>query len=758
MIRLLAVLSLAARSLAQDPIAPHSAFEPPAAKAAASLAASTKDSPHDLLTTGEKSDWSETAPYAEAVDLSHRLERASRFVKVLDIGATPEGRTLIALVVSKDRAFTPEAAAETNKLIVMIQSGIHGGEIEGKDTVLMLVRDMTVSKRFAGWLDHAIFVMVPVFNVDGHEYFSPFHRPIQNGPRSAGLRANAQRLNLNRDYIKADTPEMRAWLRIFNTWMPDFHIDNHVIDGADFQYDVTWDMARNQDLAEPASAWVRERFVPELDKRMAADGHLVAPYGALRNVNGRREFFMEVFSPRYSHLYCAVQNRPSLLEESHSLKAAKTRAWAHYDIMRHAIETILLDPEALRKAVREADRETATRAGNRSAAPVYLAGKVSDQSRPLVYHALKSGPFRSEITGAGVTRYLAGPDDLATVIHDRIETTSEAQMPLGYPIPAAWKEVADLLALHGVGMERTAKPLEREFETYRFSKVSYSNGPQEGHIAVSFEAQPVKEKIALPGSSYWVPMKQRRARLILSMLEPQAPDSLARWGLMYAVFEGGGRGGGGVGEYLSGTDRAPHDGRFTGAAQAVRGEAGGRSAICRRPQRPPAVVVRALPVPGLGQRAVSYRAGLGEGLVGGYQPLASAVYHWRPSRLSLRASSRSCRASRLCSARSRRFSRRSSIPARRASRLSSSRCRRSSILAWRASSSASTRSRRASARSIRASQLCQSEPARTGTSSSKDSNSTFIYKFLIQLILQSMELVTSGSDIFLRHGAFETSP
>ncbi|MBZ5622915.1 MAG: peptidase M14 [Acidobacteriia bacterium] len=555
MIRPLPLLSLAAVCLAQDPIAPQSAFEPPAAKAAASLAASTRDSPRDLLTTGEKSDWNETAPYAEAVEISHRLERASRFVKVLDIGTTPEDRTMIALVVSKDRAFTPEAAARTGKVVVMIQSGIHAGEIEGKDTVLMLVRDMTVGKRFAAWLDHVIFVIIPVFNVDGHENFSPYHRPSQNGPKSTGLRANAQRLNLNRDYIKADTPEMRAWLRVFNAWMPDFHIDNHVTDGSDMQYDVTWDMARNQDLADPAGAWVRERFVPELDKRMAADGHLVAPYGALRNVSGKREFFMEVFSPRYSHLYCAAQNRPSLLVETHSLKAAKTRAWANYDIMRYSVDTIVLDPEGLRRAVRDADREMSSRAGDRSAAPVYLAGKVSDKSRPLVYHALKIGPYQSEVTGASVTRYTADPDDLDTRIHDAIDTTVEARMPLGYLIPAAWKNIADMLALHAVEMERIAKPVEQEFETYRFSKTSFGSGPQEGHISVNFEAQLVKEKIAIPIGSYWVPMKQRCARLILSMLEPQAPDSLAHWGLMYAVFEGGGggRGGGrgGVGEYLS---------------------------------------------------------------------------------------------------------------------------------------------------------------------------------------------------------------
>src|SRR5258708_7061579 len=176
------LLSVSFLAHAQDLIAPHSAIEPPAAKAAASLAASTKDSPKELLTTGEKSDWNETAPYAEAVELSHRLEKASRFVSVLDIGTTPEGRIMIALVVSKEQAFTPAAAARTNKAVIMIHSGIHAGEIEGKDTVLMLIRDMTASKRFAAWLDHAIFVVIPVFNVDGHEHFSPYHRPSQNGP------------------------------------------------------------------------------------------------------------------------------------------------------------------------------------------------------------------------------------------------------------------------------------------------------------------------------------------------------------------------------------------------------------------------------------------------------------------------------------------------------------------------------------------------------------------------------------------------
>jgi hypothetical protein len=260
---------------------------------------------------------------------------------------------------------------------------------------------------------------------------------------------------------------------------------------------------------------------------------------------------MEVFSPRYSHLYAAVQNRPSLLVETHSLKATRTRAWADYDIMRHTFDTIALDTEALRRAVREADQEMESRAGNRSAAPVYLAGKVSDKSRPLVYHALKADRIPSPVTGASVTHYTSEPDDIDTVIHDQIDTTVETQMPLGYLVPVAWRSVADLLALHGVEMERTTKAVAEEFETYRFNNVSFATAQDEGHVMVNFEPRVVKEKILIPAGSYWIPMKQRRARLILSMLEPQAPDSLAHWGMMNPVFPGGRGGRGGVGEYLS---------------------------------------------------------------------------------------------------------------------------------------------------------------------------------------------------------------
>lgn len=532
--------------IAQNATVAHSAYEPPAAKAAVSLTSSTEAAPRDLLTTGEKTNWEETGVYAEAVEIARRMERGSRWIKTLDFGTTPEGRAMIAIVVSKDRAFTPDAASKTNKALIMIQSGIHSAEIEGKDTSLMLVRDMAVTKRFAGWLDRANFLIVPVFDIDGHEHRTPYHRINQNGPKSAGLRVNAQRLNLQGDYIKADTPEVRAWLQLFNAWLPDFFIDNHVSDGADFQYDLEWAMPRNQDLAEPTRTWLRERFLPEFDRRMTADGHKQMSYGSLRPASdGKLEVFDPLYAPGYAWAYAPVQNRPGMLAEIHSLKVGKTRAWANYDLMRNSIETILTDPQSLRRAVRDADQEMAARAGDRSAPPVYLDGKVSDKSRPFVYRGLKTEGFKSEITGATLTRYLPEVDDLDTRIRDQIETTAEALMPLGYLIPAAWKELADKLTLQGVEMERTAAPIEQEFETYRFSNVKFlpPNNDGAGRGRVDFDAALVRESIALPAGSFWVPLKQRRARLIMEMMEPQSPESLVRWGFCNAIFGRGLAGG-----------------------------------------------------------------------------------------------------------------------------------------------------------------------------------------------------------------------
>jgi murein tripeptide amidase MpaA len=195
----------------------------------------------DWTTPAEAAHFRTTPSYADTLAYLQRLQRAAPDkLRLETFGTTPEGRPMTVVIASTDGSFSPEAARAAHKPVVLLQAGIHPGEIEGKDAGLMLLRDFAVAGKLPHLLDHAVLVYIPVFSVDGHENSSPYHRINQNGPDSMGFRGQSQYLNLNRDYVKADAPEMRAWLKLWQRWLPDFLIDVHTTDGADYQYDLTW--------------------------------------------------------------------------------------------------------------------------------------------------------------------------------------------------------------------------------------------------------------------------------------------------------------------------------------------------------------------------------------------------------------------------------------------------------------------------------------------------------------------------------------
>jgi hypothetical protein len=534
---LLAIAAFAQRPFPVDipPLPPKSAYEPPGAAAARSLAESTAASPGDLLTLAEKTNYAETARYQDSRALADRMAQRSPWLRVVTFGKTPQGRELFAVVASKDRAFTPEAARATGKPVILLQSCIHPGEVDGKEASEMLLRDVAISKRYAAWLDKVILVNIPIFNVDGHERFSAFNRINQDGPKEMGFRVTAQRLNLNRDFMKADAPEMKAWLKFFNAWLPDFFLDNHVTDGMDFQYDITIDIAQGQEVWDTVAHWTRERYLPYLNDAMATDGHIMGPYGGFVEGDPAKGFATGSYSPRYSTGYAAIQNRPALLVETHSLKSFKTRTWAHYDVMKRSIEAIVRDPAALRSAVTAADRAVEKLAG--SSVAVHLDGKRSDESEPFTFKALRVTRQPSDLAGAPIAVYEKEPVDIATKLFAKTTTTASATVPEGYFVPVEWTEVIERLGLHGVRTERLERAIEGEFETFHFSNPRFAPQPFEGRILVSFQPAPVVRKVRVPAGAVYVPLRQRAARVAINLLEPDAPDSLVRWGFFHAIFE-----------------------------------------------------------------------------------------------------------------------------------------------------------------------------------------------------------------------------
>ncbi|MGI8883762.1 MAG: M14 family zinc carboxypeptidase, partial [Pyrinomonadaceae bacterium] len=233
----------------------------------------SKNVPDEWQTLAEQTEYRKSWNYADTIAFARKLAKASPLIEYKSFGKSGEGRDMPLLIVAENKDFTPEKAKKSGKAIVFIQAGIHSGEIDGKDAGFALVRDIAITKTRPELLKDSIIIFVPIYNVDGHELSSPYNRINQNGPDEMGWRATSTNLNLNRDYMKADAPETRAWLALWNEWKPDFFIDCHVTDGAEFQYNVTYEYAHFEEVSPFIKNWMDEYFAGKIVRRVEAEGN-----------------------------------------------------------------------------------------------------------------------------------------------------------------------------------------------------------------------------------------------------------------------------------------------------------------------------------------------------------------------------------------------------------------------------------------------------------------------------------------------------
>ena len=497
----------------------------------------------DWLTKAERTNYRETDPYPETMAYARHLAEASPFVHVERIGVSPEGREVVALIVSLDKAFTPEAARATGKEIVLVNCCIHPGECEGKDASLALIRDLVVHGEYQtnGLLDHAILIVIPIMSVDGYARFGPYHRMNQNGPAEMGWRVSAQNYNLNRDWMKADAPETRAELGLFHRWLPDMLVDTHTTDGADYQYDLTYTLERYGNLDAGVRAWQEAAFDQHIFPGLTALGHKIAPYVVFRTEGEPKSGFDDgATKPRFSTGFAATWNRVGLLVETHMLKDYRTRVVATSDLLKAILGEIARAPGTLRIATEAADQAMVA-AGKRydpeRRVPVDFA--MGPGSVPFEFQGVEYRHEVSPISGALVTRYDATKPVTFTVpFFNQVETTQEIVPPVGYVVPAAWTVVLDRLRAHGIAFTTLTEPLITEAETSVFDHVEWEAKPFENHHALKeVKSHTVKRQMTFPAGSAVVYLDQPAAKLVMHLLEPNAPDSLVRWGYLDAIFE-----------------------------------------------------------------------------------------------------------------------------------------------------------------------------------------------------------------------------
>ncbi|MDX2015531.1 MAG: M14 family zinc carboxypeptidase [Myxococcaceae bacterium] len=493
-----------------------------------------------LSTHAERTGFTETGRFAEVEALCAAFPKAfPRKVRCDRFGVTPLGRPMLALVASADGVLTPEVAAKKARPVVFLQGGIHAGEIDGKDAGFWLLRDVLEGRVAPGALTKVTIVFVPVFNVDGHERFGPNQRPNQVGPKEMGWRVTSQNLNLNRDYAKADAPEMQAMLRLLQRWDPILTADLHVTDGAKFQHDVSITFEPSTHGPEGLRA-LGVSLREGLFTRLEAKSHLpVNFYPSFNKEDDPASGFSYGWPPpRFSNAYWAAHNRFGLLVETHSWKDYRARVAATYDVCLGLLELAATNGSAWLTAAKAADAADARRPGE----DVVLLWEPTKTSRLVDFKGYAYTREPSSISGQPWVRYdETKPETWRVPYFDELKPSLTVKAPSGgWVIPpphAAW--VAEKLALHGVAFSRLPKELKAvAVERFRLSEPKFRATPYEGRLTVTArEGLWAPAELDLPAGSLFVPTAQARLVVALHLLEPASPESFLAWGFFNAHLE-----------------------------------------------------------------------------------------------------------------------------------------------------------------------------------------------------------------------------
>lgn len=490
-----------------------------------------------LRTVAEQSGYARTGRYDEVGRLCGEFERAfpgrarcSRF------GTTAAGRPLFALAASNDGVLDPAAAIQNQRKVVLLQGGIHAGEIDGKDAGFVVLRRLL--ERRDPRLGSLTLVFVPVLNADGHERFGPHQRPNQAGPAEGGWRVTAQNLNLNRDYVKAESPEMAALLALLRSWDPLLYVDLHVTDGAQFQVEVALQIEPRlggPQVMRPAG----ERLNREVQRRLAERGRKAVDFypSFVKTDDPSSGFAADLPPPRFSHGYWPLWNRYSCLVEAHSWQPYPKRVQITSDAIEVLLDGVVADLPAL-GAVAAADQADLQLAGAEVALDHDAAGPPTRIRFPGYAYTIEPSP----ISGALRIKYDPSRKELWDVpFLPRVEVRAKVTAPAAYLIPPEHAElVRRKLELHGLRYsvipDGPGLP-SVEGAAWRASEKRFRERPYEGRQLVEARGSWTPEPTAPRPGGLLVPVGQRGGRLVVHLLEPGAPDSLLSWGFFNVIFE-----------------------------------------------------------------------------------------------------------------------------------------------------------------------------------------------------------------------------
>jgi hypothetical protein len=521
--------------------------------------AQQKPSIADLKTTPESTGYKSTSTYDDVVKFMKAADEASPVIFYTTYGTTTEGRAMpMAVVGSGLKDASPAAVKASGKLRVHIQANVHAGEVEGKEATLVLLREFAMGQH-KDWLQSMVFLVTPDYNADGNEKFALTNRGRQNGPiNGMGTRANAQSLNINRDYMKLDTPEAKAFVKLWNDYDPQVGFDLHTSDGSAHGYLLTYSPPLNPDTSPTITKIMTDEWFPFVTKNMKAKhqwesfyyGNASTPGGGRggRGRGGRgdtgaasgaappppppqpavpagpREWRTFEHVPRFHNNYVGLRNRFALLSEAYAYATFEDRIKATNYFVEEALNFAHQNAARLKKAVADADHErivgvmeATTAKLKRGGMVEILMGEVEDEKNPL--------------NGALMNRRkdVVKPEQMVDMMWFEPATSETA--PSAYYVPATATKAIELLKAHGIQMKAVAQPVKG---VEQFAIDTNTAGQTfEGHAMRKVEGKwQAAADVTVPKGAWEVPMTQPLARLAFYLIEPASDDGLVNWNFL----------------------------------------------------------------------------------------------------------------------------------------------------------------------------------------------------------------------------------
>ncbi len=490
----------------------------------------------DFTTQFETSKGTETPTYENVITFYKKLAESYPTIVMYEMGMTDSGEPLHLVVFNPNRkvdtTIETEFSKTENKNVLLINNGIHPGESDGIDASMMLLRDFAQGNIKSP--ENTIVAVIPIYNIGGALNRNTGTRTNQNGPKEYGFRGNARNYDLNRDFIKADTKNAKAFAAIFHLVNPDMFIDNHVSNGADYQYTLTHLFTQHNKLGGDLGKYLHTSLMPQLEDSLVQKKWDITPYVNLFNRTPETGFSQFMDYPRYSTGYTTLFNTLGMMVETHMLKPYKQRVEGTYELMRSFINIAEKDVSKI-KELRNNLSESYT-IGN-----TYPLTWTIDSSKmaTLQFKGYEGTMEPSNITGASRLKYHRDqPFTKPVTYYNEYKAVESITIPSAYVIPKGYWNIIEQLKNNNITLSEIENDTLISAEVYKIKNYETFNNPYEGHYPhYNTQVETFEENILAKKGDYWVSTQQPGVRYLLETLEPMAVDSFFNWNYFDTVLQ-----------------------------------------------------------------------------------------------------------------------------------------------------------------------------------------------------------------------------